>query len=80
MSGPEPDALFRPATFARIAEGYDLAVSALKKRNIKLSDDDRGALAARMIDLALLNNAGPQVLCDTVVAELWPDGASAHGK
>jgi hypothetical protein len=76
MSGPDPGALFRPATFARIAEGYDLAFSALKKRNITLSDDDRGALATRVIDLALLTNASPQLLCDTVIAELWPDGAA----
>jgi hypothetical protein len=72
MSGSDPDALFKPATFARIAEGYDLAFRALKQRNIVLSDDERGALATRVIDLALLSQAGPQSLCDAVIAELWP--------
>jgi hypothetical protein len=72
MSGPDPDALFKPATFARIAEGYDLAFRALRRRNIVLSDEDRGTLAARVIDLALLGEATPQSLCDAVLAELWP--------
>jgi hypothetical protein len=80
MSGTDPDALFKPAIFARIAEGYDLAFRTLKQRNVILSEDDRGLLASRVIDLALLGEAHPQALCDAALAELWPQSAAVNGR